>query len=176
MASNVNNLNIFNNNYNYDIETNRKLSTRKNLIDLNSSKQENREVFENHELLLGKDFINSYFLPVNCSDIFKTPVICLFFYAQFCNPSQHFIKDLIELYNETNQGVVNLEIIQIPVEKDKCLFEVDDKEKQDRIKEETINSYKQFLADKPEKPWMFIPCLDERAGILKAKYNIKINL
>ena len=149
------------------------LSTRNNLVNLNNSNIEDKEIYVNHEHLLGKKFINNTLNNVHCSDVFKTPVICLFFSSIMCNPSHHFVKDLIELYNECNQGVKNLEIIQIPLEKERNLLEKDDKDKTEKFIENSTNLYKQYITDKPCKPWVFMPCFNNKIEELKIIYNIK---
>ena len=65
-------------------------------------------------------------------------LICLYFTAQWCSPCTIFAKELIKLYEETNQGQKLLEIIHISFDKNEASFKAD-------------------IAD---KPWVFIPYND----------------
>lgn len=89
-------------------------------------------------ILYGKKFINNKFEEVPSESILSCKLICLFFTAQWCSPCTILAKELLKLYEETNQGQKLLEIIQVPFDKSEALFKSD-------------------IAD---KPWVFIPFND----------------
>lgn len=55
-------------------------------------------------------------IPVNQA-FSNVKLIGLFFCSVWASPCKLIANELIELYNETNQGIKNLEIIQITLEK-----------------------------------------------------------
>ena len=69
------------------------------------------------EEIIGRKFLNSKLEEVDPQEIFKCKIICLFFTASWCTPCEIFSKELIEIYNEGNQGEKLLEIIQVSYEK-----------------------------------------------------------
>lgn len=89
-------------------------------------------------ILNGKKFINSKFEEVSPESILNCKLICLFFTAQWCSPCNILAKELLKLYEETNQGQKLLEIIQVPFDKSEALFK----------------------SDIVDKPWVFIPFND----------------
>lgn len=123
--------------------------------------------FLSHEYFLGKDFINSKSEPVASNDVFKSQIICLFFTTQWCNPSKHFIKTLQALYEEANQGVKTMEIIQITLEKE--FGPGDSQDKIEEVRKEEDLKFRLYIQD---KPWVFINYLDEKSNKLKEKYCI----
>ena len=121
-----------------------------------------------YENILGKDFINSKLEPVLGSEVFNAPVICLLFTSHWSNPCFLLGKDLLELYQESNQGIKNLEIIQCTLER-----EFVQGEKQEVINEVKRDGEIKFKAFINEKPWIFINYNDERNEMLKERYSIK---
>jgi nucleoredoxin len=91
------------------------------------------------ETLLGRKFVNNKNEEI-VEDVFNVKLISLFFTASWCSPCEIFARDLIEIYNETNQGEKVLEIIQISFEKNE-------------------ESFKRGIAN---KPWIFIPYNDSK--------------
>ena len=84
------------------------------------------------------------------NEVFNSKIYCLFFTASWCNPCEILAKELIEIYNEINEGIRNVEIIQINFERDEI-------------------SYKNNISD---KPWVFLPYGDNRGNDLKENLNI----
>lgn len=150
------------------LSSNTKLKSKKQLQDLGSSVEvDQQETFTAHEEMLGKEFTNQKLEVIPGVEVYRTPLICLFFTGLWCNPCQFFAKDLIEVYNEANQGIKTMEIIQITLEKD--FLPGERPEKIDEIRKEEETKFKVHIAD---KPWVFINYIDERNNQLKEKYKI----
>lgn len=71
---------------------------------------------------IGVHFVNSKIEAIPADDIFKIPVIALFFTGSWCPPCMEFCKDLISFYNEANQKEKHFEIIQVSNEKSESIF------------------------------------------------------
>lgn len=108
------------------------------------------------EAIVGQRFVNSKLEEVNQEELFGSKLYCLFFSGSWCGPCELFAKELVELYNEANQGEKILEVIQIN-------FEKGDKE------EDRLHAFKSSIVD---KPWIFIPLGDSKIEELKSKYNV----
>jgi hypothetical protein len=91
-----------------------------------------------NSIFYGKRFINSKYEDVHYESILNCKLVCLYFTAQWCSPCSILSKDLIKLYEETNQGQKLLEIIHISFDKSEAAFKAD-------------------IAD---KPWVFLPYND----------------
>ena len=103
------------------------------------------------EVILGNKFINSKFEEQQHAEIFKAPLICLFFTAKWCSPCEIFAKDIIEVYDDANEGEKVIEIIQLSFDK-------------------TEQEFKSCISD---KPWIFIPFNDERIEAIANKYEVR---
>ena len=103
------------------------------------------------EEIIGRKFLNSKLEEVDPQEIFKCKIICLFFTASWCTPCEIFSKELIEIYNEGNQGEKLLEIIQVSYEKPEI-------------------NIKQIVTD---KPWLFIPLGDSKVQELTKRFSIE---
>jgi nucleoredoxin len=101
-------------------------------------------------IFYGKKFINNKFEEVPCETILRCKIICLFFTAQWCSPCNILAKDLIKLYEETNQGQKLLEIIHISADKNEAAFK----------------------ADIVDKPWVFLPYNDPFIKEIVNKLNV----
>jgi nucleoredoxin len=103
------------------------------------------------EAIVGSNFINNKSEPVkNLNEIFSCKVYFIFFSASWCSPCEIFAKELVELYNEANEGVRNLEIIQVNFD----------------------TSESQFRSAISDKPWIFIPINDGKINELKERYEL----
>ena len=103
------------------------------------------------ETIIGSKFLNNKNEEIiNLDSIFNSKLYGLFFTASWCSPCEIFGKELIDIYNNTNEGIRNIEIIQINFEK-----------------EET-----QFKSNIADKPWIYMPYNDSRANQLKNKFDI----
>lgn len=102
------------------------------------------------ETILGSKFINNKFEEQNQIDIFNTPLICLYFTAKWSSPCEIFTKELLEIYEDANEGDKIFEIIHIPFDK----------------------SDSEFKSSISDKPWVFIPLNDERVEQIKNKFKV----
>jgi nucleoredoxin len=103
------------------------------------------------EKILGGKFLNNKNEEIsNLDTIFNANLYGIFFTASWCSPCELFAKELIDIYNNANEGIRNIEIIQINYEKEEYMFKVN-------------------IAD---RPWVFLPHNDQRATELKEKFNI----
>ena len=102
------------------------------------------------ENLIGDKFVNNKLEDVNPEEVFNCKIICLFFTASWCSPCEIFSKQLLEVYEEANQGEKFFEIIAVSFEKNE-------------------QNFKSFVSD---KPWVFIPYGNSKIEELKEKYNI----
>jgi thiol-disulfide isomerase/thioredoxin len=103
------------------------------------------------EAIIGSKFLNNKNEEISYLDsIFNCNLYGLFFTASWCSPCELFVKDLIDIYINANEGIRNIEIIQINYEKEE-------------------GSFKSNIAD---RPWVFMPHNDPRANELKEKFNI----
>ena len=106
----------------------------------NLNQEENKPIIKelSSSVFFGKKFINCKHEEVSSEAILNCKLISLYFTAQWCSPCTIFSKELIKLYEETNQGQKLLEIIHISFDKNESSFKAD-------------------IAD---KPWVFIPYND----------------
>ena len=100
---------------------------------------------------IGAHFINSKYEPINADDIFKIPVLALFFTATWCPPCEEFAAELISFYNEANQKEKHFEVIQVSNEKSESIF----KSSIEKI------------------PWVFIPYGDFIVKDLVESFNVR---
>lgn len=147
------------------VDTENKGKSKKALAEVEPN--ENNVIYQFHEEMFGKEFINSKQEALDFNEVFKVPLICLFFSGQWCNPSNIFTKELIEVYNEANQGIKTIEIIQVTLEKDFLPGESQDKINE--IRKEEDSKFKSYILD---KPWVFLNYLDERNNKLRERFNI----
>lgn len=104
------------------------------------------------EEIIGRKFINNKNEEIDPQEVYNCKIICLFFTATWCTPCEIFSKELLEIFNEGNQGEKLLEIIQINYEKPE------------------VTSMKQIIA---EKPWIFIPIHDPKIDDLTKRFSIE---
>jgi nucleoredoxin len=102
------------------------------------------------ETIIGNKFINNKQEEITFSQLETCKLICLFFTASWCNPCELFSKQLLELYEEANQGEKLLEIISVTFEKNE----------------------QDFKANITNKPWLFLPYGNSKINELKNNYNI----
>lgn len=76
----------------------------------------------------------------NVEEIFQAKLIGLLFSASWCSPCRIFERELIDLYNEANQGEKVISVILISFDK-------------------TEEAYKKWIQN---KPWTFVPFNDEK--------------
>lgn len=147
--------------------TDRKMRSSRRMIEI--VKVDN-VVNENIEELLGKEVYNNMneIIPVNQA-FSNVKLIGLFFCSVWASPCKLIANELIELYNETNQGIKNLEIIQITLEKDLLPGDCN-KDENERIRKEGENIFKSKIQD---FPWLFYQYNNETCRNLKEKFNIK---
>jgi len=103
------------------------------------------------DVILGTKFINNKFEEQNAAEIFKAPLICLFFTAKWCSPCEIFVKEILELYEDANEGIKILEIIHLSFDK----------------------SEQEFKSSISDKPWVFIPYNDERIETITNKFGVR---
>ena len=100
---------------------------------------------------IGASFINSKFEPIAADDIFKIPVLALFFTGSWCPPCEEFANELQTFYNEANQKEKHFETIQISNEK----------------------SEQNFKSAIEIRPWTFIPYGNIIIKEIVEMYNVK---
>jgi len=71
---------------------------------------------------IGAHFTNSKNEVIPAEDIFKIPVLALFFTGSWCPPCEEFSAELVNFYNEANQKEKHFEIIQITNEKSELIY------------------------------------------------------
>ncbi len=103
------------------------------------------------DVILGTKFINNKYEEQNATEIFKAPLVCLFFTAKWCSPCEIFAKDIVEVYEDANEGEKVLEVIHLSFDK-------------------TEQEFKSSIQD---KPWIFIPYNDERIDLITNKYGVR---
>ncbi len=147
--------------------TDRKMRSSRKMVEI--VKIEN-VVNEKVEELLGKEIHNNMneIVPINQA-LSNVKLIGLFFCSVWASPCKLISNELIDLYNETNQGVKNLEIIQITLEKDHLPGDCN-KDENERIRKEGENIFKSKIQD---FPWLFYQFNNENCRSLKEKFNVK---
>jgi thiol-disulfide isomerase/thioredoxin len=109
-------------------------------------------VMETFVSLIGEDIVDSKGEKVtNVQDeVYSCLLLGIFFSGSWASPCRIFEKDLINIYNEVNEGVKNLEIIEVPFDK-------------------TEEAYKKSISN---KPWKFLPFNSPNIKVLIEKYNV----
>jgi nucleoredoxin len=107
--------------------------------------------FETIQNLIGKKFFDNKNEEVkNLDEIYNSKLIALFFSASWCSPCRIFEKELIDIYQDVNQGEKNFEVIQISLEKSEDVF-------------------RKWIVN---KPWKFIHFNDNKSQELCTKFNV----
>ena len=109
-------------------------------------------VMENLLPILGEKFVDSKNEPIKNiqDDVFSAKLIGLLFTSSWGSPCKIFEKELIDIYNEVNEGEKIFEIIEVSFDK----------------KEED------FKKGITSKPWKFVPFNDPIIKKLTEKYNV----
>jgi nucleoredoxin len=103
------------------------------------------------EYIVGWNFVNNRNEAIkNLNELFNCKIYFIYFTASWCSPCEIFSKDLLELYNEANEGIRNIEVIQVSFDTSEAHF-------------------KNSIID---KPWVFIPINDSKINELKEKFNL----
>ena len=108
-------------------------------------------VIENMYKLFGEVFLDNKMEPVKDNkEVFDCTLLGILFSAGWGSPCRIFYKDLINIYNQMNDGEKVFEIIQISFD----------------AKEEDFKKAISGL------PWKFLPLKFSRIEELKKKYNV----
>ena len=109
-------------------------------------------VMETFVSLIGEDIVDSRGEKVtNVQDeVYSCLLLGIFFSGSWASPCRIFEKDLINIYNEVNEGVKNLEIIEVSFDKSE-------------------EAYKKSIST---KPWKFLPFNSPNIKVLTEKYNV----
>jgi nucleoredoxin len=103
------------------------------------------------ESIVGANFVNNRNEAIiDLNEIFNCKVYFIYYSASWCSPCDIFSKELLELYNEANEGIRNIEIIQVNFDTSELHF-------------------KNSISD---KPWVFIPITDGKINELKERFNL----
>lgn len=102
------------------------------------------------ENIIGRKLVNNKNEEIDADEALDTSLKALFFTASWCSPCEIFARELVEIYNETNQGEKVFEIIQISFEKSEDI-------------------YKKSIIT---KPWIFIPYNDPKNQEICDYFNV----
>lgn len=142
----------------------------KQFVDLKADLlEELKSNYPEHVELFGHKLVNSKYEPVtSCIEIYQTPLICVLFACQWSSPCNVLIQDLIKLYEESNQGKKNLEIIQVTIDRDSLPGEGLDLTI-DEVRKEEEMKFRNYISN---KPWVFTVFNDDKNKVLMKKFDI----